>query len=728
MTEGTPRRSLLRIGRAARGKRVGLRAVALTLAAVVLSIAGTATVAVLASYEGRSQRDAARSPILVEPGSADATALWGFVTDNVDLHYNDVVYLLPLVEDAPLPPGLDRWPAPGEVLLSPALAAQPGGSSVAERYGRVVGTIRAGGLATPTERLAYVRPLPETLDRPAMVEIAGYGVAPGTGAGLGDALRARDRTEFLVLVALFLWVPGLALLVTAARIGSAARDRRLALVAALGGTRSARRWLLLGESGPPLLLGAVLGAVPAAVGLAVDLPLPGLDYVVAATDLRRSAGLLAAAVGLAAVVSVLAVLLYRPRRGASRLVRPLASGRPAPVGLAVACVAAAYFTVRVSTSISGGGPVILVYGAGVLFTLATLPALLAALLTWVGVGLAWLGRHRGMPGSLIAGRQLTHDTGAHVRLVAGLAIAVVLLMQTQVWGSKLGLAAVEAQRVHAAVGDSVLVLSTPADPDLVQPVLDALEPDVLVLARTDEPAANQVRLQGPCAALRALELPCAADATVVEAPYGNVALQAVADFLGGSQLVAQVGPPVPPEADGVIGTSFLLVSADGHPQSIAQVKETVNRQVAPALYVDSVGGLFLEGGQLLRDQGRWVSFLGAAGLILVALGIAVAAVAQSVQHSRMMAPLAAIAGRPRVFRVAATWRVLLPVVLSGGLGVALGRWLTSPITAPGAGGVLPTWVVPGSLAVSLFLGIALALLAARSSQRTAHAWLPGSVE
>lgn len=724
------RRPMLRVGRAAGGNRAGLRAVALALAAFVVTIGSTAAVTVVAGYDGRSLRDAARTPVLAEPAGAEATSLWDAVTDNVNLRYVDVVYLVPLVDDAPLPPGLDRWPAPGEVLLSPALAAQPEGSSVAGRYGRVVGTIGADGLATPTERLAYVRPLPETLDRPAMVEIAGYGVAPGTGVGLGDALRARDRTEFLILVAVFLWVPGAALLITAARMGSAARDRRLALVTSLGATPGARHWLLAGESGPPLLLGVALGALPAAAGIAVDLPLPGLDYVVAAVDLRRFAGWLVGAVVLAATVSLLAVLvLHRPPRRAIRLVRPLASGGSAPAGLAVCCVAAAYLTVRITTSsINSAGPVFLVYVAGVLLSVALFPALLGWLLARVGAGLAWLGRRRGMAGSLVAGRQLGHDTGVHVRLVAGLGIAVVLLMQTQVWVSKLSQFAVEAERVQATVGDSVLVLSTPSDARLVQPVLDALQPNVLVLARTIEPADNRVRLQGDCSALRALALPCASVPTVVGAPYRDTALQAIADSLGRPEVVAQIGPPVPSDGDGSSGSSLLLISADGHPLSIGAVKETLNRHVAPALYVDSVGGLYLEGAQLLRDQGRWVSFLGAAGLLVVALGIAVAAVAQCAQHSRTMAPLAALSGRSGVFLVASTWRMLVPVVLSGGLGVVLGRWLTLPVTAPGSGGVLPTWVVPGCLAASIVLGMVLALLAARASQRAADSWLPGAAE
>ncbi|MDK8450279.1 hypothetical protein [Corynebacterium mastitidis] len=68
------------------------------------------------------------------------------------------VYLWPLVEDAPLPPGVAQWPAPGEAVLSPALREMAAEEGLDSRYGRVAGTIGPEGLATSGEPLAYVVP------------------------------------------------------------------------------------------------------------------------------------------------------------------------------------------------------------------------------------------------------------------------------------------------------------------------------------------------------------------------------------------------------------------------------------------------------------------------------------------------------------------------------------------------------------------------------------------
>lgn len=721
---------MLLIGRAAAGARFGLRAVAMASAAFFVTLGCTALVTVLASYEGRALRDAARSPVLAEPGEEPPTALWGTTLDNVDFRYTDVVYLVPLAEDAPLPPGVNRWLEPGEVLLSPALQELPEDLSVAERYGQVVGTIGAVGLATPTERLAYVRPPLTGLDRADMQEITGFGVPVGpVGTGLGDALRARNSSEFLMLIALFLGVPAMALLVIAARMGSAARDRRLALVTALGGSPGARRWLLTGEGGPPVLVGVTLAAVPAAVGLLIDLPLPGLDYVVAAVDLRRSFAWLVTAVLLAGATSLLAVLLlHRPPQHTPKLARPLVRSGSPKSSLAAAAVLAAYLTVRLAYSVNVTGLIIPIYVGCVLLTLALFPALLRWSLSQLGTALAWIGRRRGRAGWLVAGRQLSHDAGAHVRLVAGLGIAIVLLCQVQVWASKLGQAAVAAERTRAEVGDSVLIVGLPADPTLVLPALEALDPNIVVVGRTDEPVANRVTLRGDCTALQALALPCAAEPLAVTPPYRDVALQAIADSLGGPELVAQIGSPLPTDRQGGSASTLLLITRDDSPLAIGMVKASLNRFVAPALYADSVGGLTLEGARLIRDQGRWVTALGALGMLALGAGITVAAAAHSVRHSQTLAPLAAVAGHPAVFVVASIWRISLPVMLAGGLGVALAYWLTLPITAPGSGGTLPTSLLVGCLAASILVGAVLAALTARVSIAAAHDWMPGREE
>ncbi|MGH9119290.1 MAG: hypothetical protein ACRD0A_15855, partial [Acidimicrobiales bacterium] len=61
--------------------------------------------------------------------------------------------------DAPVPPGLESIPAPGEAYVSPALAAllaEAPDDELDARYGRVVGTVGKQGLRGPNEAVAAV--------------------------------------------------------------------------------------------------------------------------------------------------------------------------------------------------------------------------------------------------------------------------------------------------------------------------------------------------------------------------------------------------------------------------------------------------------------------------------------------------------------------------------------------------------------------------------------------
>ena len=83
------------------------------------------------------------------------------------------------------------------------------------------------------------------------------------------------------------------------------------------------------------------------------------------------------------------------------------------------------------------------------------------------------------------------------------------------------------------------------------------------------------------------------------------------------------------------------------------------------------------------------------------------------------------AGNRRVFLASAAWTVLLPMALSGILGVAIGSWLALPMTEQGLSHLSGTTLTDCALAVSV-LAAALWAWAAWSSGRQAASWLPGA--
>lgn len=215
------------------------------------------------------------------------------------------------VEDGTvLPPGVDRLPRPGELVVSPDLAralAGPHAGELASRLpGRVVGEIAPTGLSGPHELYAYV------------------GVAkPSTPYGVQQILRfgfrngAADVPPELRVAAqlggLGLLLPVLVLVATATRLSAGSRDRRLAAVRLVGGTPRQVAVLAAGEALVIGVLGVTLGWLVFRVLRPVAASIVPVEGGVFATDLQPPPGRLVAVLLVVPVVSLLVSLLAMRR-------------------------------------------------------------------------------------------------------------------------------------------------------------------------------------------------------------------------------------------------------------------------------------------------------------------------------------------------------------------------------------------------------------------------------
>ncbi len=196
------------------------------------------------------------------PGSA-AHATWSVAGDSVPgSGPYQVVFLTRLTADAPLPPGLESWPRPGEAVLSPALRDHPAAKDITTRYGKTVGTIGAEGLQSPDELYAYV--VPHVPAQGGNVRpITGYGPSVGpTFYTTGQQDYAKPEWTFLVVIGMLLVLPAAVLLTVAARTGSHSRDRRTALVEVLGATPRSRALIVVGEALRPVVAGTSSRCAP----------------------------------------------------------------------------------------------------------------------------------------------------------------------------------------------------------------------------------------------------------------------------------------------------------------------------------------------------------------------------------------------------------------------------------------------------------------------------------
>ncbi|MFF5986619.1 FtsX-like permease family protein [Prauserella flavalba] len=168
--------------------------------------------------------------------------------------YLHAVVVAPEGPDAPVPPGLERVPAPGEVVVSPAAAdylATPAGELARARIGgTVVGEVGKAGLGMAGDRVVYVGDTAERLKGEEYADaVYGFGTEP-------DGFAVNVTTAALVApVAVILLLPLLIFVTTASRMGAAQRERRLAALRLLGVSGRQVRRIAAAES----LVGAVAG-------------------------------------------------------------------------------------------------------------------------------------------------------------------------------------------------------------------------------------------------------------------------------------------------------------------------------------------------------------------------------------------------------------------------------------------------------------------------------------
>ncbi|MBB4687929.1 ABC transporter permease [Amycolatopsis jiangsuensis] len=155
---------------------------------------------------------------------------------------------------APVPPGLDRVPAPGETVLSPALAEllrSDSGTLLRPRFSEPIsGTIGQPGLVNPDDLRAYVG---------ADSFLQGKQVYAFGGTAEPDGLDPGLLTLLLIGIVSLL-SPVFVFVATSARIAGAERDRRLAALRLVGSDLPQVRRIAAAESLVTVVTGLVLGA------------------------------------------------------------------------------------------------------------------------------------------------------------------------------------------------------------------------------------------------------------------------------------------------------------------------------------------------------------------------------------------------------------------------------------------------------------------------------------
>ncbi len=326
---------------------------------------------------------------------------------------------------APAPLGARRTPAPGTVLVSPALARKLADRDArAELFpipGRVVGRLADDALREPDELVLMTGWRYDELRAaaPGPTKLVSFDEIDGF-AGLGVALATILTIPVVVLGGPLLLAPVLVFIGSTARVGARRRDARLAAMRLVGATPGQVRLAVAVEAVVAGALGAGAGVLLAS-GLRGLLASRGLLF---ASDYAVPAGIVALVVivvpllaGVSAVVALRRVELTPLgviRRGR---VRPVTRARWLPLVAGWALIA---ISIALPTPVA---PIVATLGS-VLVLVGLVRVGPRVLQQLAGV----LGRVVRRPGALLAARRLEADPRAGFRPGSAVTLTVFIAM------------------------------------------------------------------------------------------------------------------------------------------------------------------------------------------------------------------------------------------------------------------------------------------------------------
>ncbi|GAB3827069.1 ABC transporter permease [Dactylosporangium cerinum] len=636
------------------------------------------------------------------PATAPDPALWLAVTDRYAGKDVTRVHVAALGEHPPVPPGMDRLPGPGELIVSPALAEllrTVPADQLGDRFpGRVVGEIKPAGLIMPDELVGIVGRTPEQMR-------ATYGTTVIHGIeqpGERQDLYAILGVLFGMLAALIIG-PVAVFVSMAARVGGVRREQRFGALRLAGATRLQTATLAATETAGAALAGIAVGGgafvalrpvfakgITLGHGMPIfpqDIRVPVVPMVVA----------LVAVFVLAVGTAVVTLAAVRPWQHGKKRRREPRAWRLLPLA---AGIAGSWYSAQLSNDPDQEPPVYV----GVLAAIASLSMLVGFFLVgawachWVARGLARLS---GGPTTLMVARRIAADPYSAFRSVSGAALAMYV-------ATSIALVAVQGR---PAAAETPSVLDSGVVAVHVQGVPEeALAPlmtgDVTV-ARRDP--SRQVVIA--CADLaRVTDLGCPLP-QYVEGPTGNEDYLALEDLFelpypgasGADHIFDASGflEPGPDAGELAIQTLFIrtdgTVAAQERVRTVAAVAVPLSRSktsqdLPRSGAAGSVGGL----AAVLPYAMVFV-------LLVAACSLTVSVINGVLERRRPFAVLRASGMRLGQLRAVVVLEIGLPLALSvlGGVGLAL--LATAVALPPGQW----NWPDPG-----FFAGLGVAALAA----------------
>ncbi|MEU6805861.1 ABC transporter permease [Streptomyces neyagawaensis] len=616
--------------------------------------------------------------------------------------------------EAPLPPGVAKFPAPGEMVVSPALSELLGsdaGKLLRERLPyKTVGTVGQAGLIGSGDLTYYAggEGLAERLDGSVVARIDRFGSSDQPEREVDPILLLLTVVVFVVLL-----MPVGVFIATAVRFGGERRDRRLAALRLVGSDSRMARRIAAGEALAGSVLGLLFGTGFFLVGREVAGSVEVFGVSVFPSDLNPSPAL-ALLVALAVPAAAVLVTLFALRGVVIEPLGVVRTAKPArrrlwwrllpPLG-----GLALLYPMLGQGSENGefneyqvtGGVVLLLFGIT-----ALLPWVVEAFVARLGSGaVSWQ----------LAVRRLQLSSGSAARMVNGIAVAVAGAIALQML-----FAGVEG-RFTASTGKdptrAQLELALPRDGSMIAvgkklrgakgTAATAALSTTEVSATAKDPEQWLGVTVGDCAALRELaRIPSCRDGDVFVAPdpaETNFATAGRTVYFGPSFSGEEPGPEVAwklpsgmrkvtMRADSLRPGSWgLLVTPAALPAKAgSDFTSTVYVRTDPAVpdALDEVRNAAVAIDPLIRTW-EWESttqaeqftdirtglLVGAtAVLVLIGASLLVVQLEQLRERRKLLSALVAFGTRRRTLGLSVLWQTAIPITL--GLALALTVGLT----------------------------------------------------
>ncbi|USA02414.1 hypothetical protein NCG97_19850 [Streptomyces lydicamycinicus] len=169
----------------------------------------------------------------------------------------------------------------------------------------------------------------------------------------------------------------------------------------------------------------------------------------------------------------------------------------------------------------------------------------------------------------------------------------------------------------------------------------------------------------------------------------------------------------------------MLASSDGRKLPEAQINQLL-RDALPlaAVTVESPGGSWLVGANNSVAHGRWVIFFGLPGVLIVALAIVLANLAEFLRFSRMVAPLSVLTGERKIYYSTAMWALLVPLLATIATSVIVASWLAVPQVSAANGVELSNGMLTATAGALAVLAVLTWWWGSRAAQHQSSLWRP----